>query len=144
MRRILLRILIIIPAIFGMTCKDENDNCHRTITFINNTEKSIYVQWDNEYPDTLSFGTGPSPALNPLTFKVLAKTSSDKPLWNRDCWEINFKDVIISDTLMIYVFDSNILENTDWSDVVHNYLVLRRYDLSLADLKDMGWKITYP
>jgi hypothetical protein len=51
---------------------------------------------------------------------------------------------IPSDTLMIFIFDAEVIETEEWSDVVHSYKVLKRYDLSLADLKRMNWTITYP
>lgn len=35
-------------------------------------------------------------------------------------------------------------EGTLWNEVTENYLVLKRYDLSLNDLQMMDWKMTYP
>lgn len=65
-------------------------------------------------------------------------------LWGRDCIEIAFKDLISSDTLMVYVFDAETLEITPWDTVKANYMVLKRYDLSLEDLKKSDFTITYP
>ncbi|GAB4278070.1 MAG: hypothetical protein Kow0068_01530 [Marinilabiliales bacterium] len=78
--------------------------------------------------------------------KVKSSETNDMALNSRNCWESNFnyETIIPSDTLMVYVFDASILETTSWDPVKANYLVLRRYDLSLQDLKDMSWTITYP
>jgi len=46
--------------------------------------------------------------------------------------------------MMVYVFDAHVIETTAWDSVKANYLVLKRYDLSLDDLKRMNWTITYP
>jgi hypothetical protein len=49
-----------------------------------------------------------------------------------------------TDTLSIYVFDTDTLNTYDWVKVKVGYKVLKRYDLSLDDLKQMNWTITYP
>jgi hypothetical protein len=130
----------------NICCKPEKGDCHKTISFINNSEKAIYVSRDTHYPDTLYFGHFSSPALNSSFNKILGEMSSDRPLQNRDCWEDDFDyDALIpSDTLMVYVFDAQVLESVPWSTVVHDYLVLKRYDLSLSDLVNMNWTIIYP
>jgi hypothetical protein len=48
------------------------------------------------------------------------------------------------DTLSVYIFDAQVLETTPWDTVKANYLVLKRYDLSLDDLNRLNWIITYP
>lgn len=130
----------------GSTCNKEKIDCHKTITIFNNSKKDIYVLCDTQYPDTLYFGHFSSPASDSSKYKVPANSSSDNPLRNRDCWENDFTygDLIASDTLMVYVFDANVVETVDWADVVHYYMVLKRYDLSMEDLKSMNWTITYP
>ena len=45
---------------------------------------------------------------------------------------------------MIYIFDAGVLESTPWSTVVNDYMVLKRFDLSLQNLQKMDWTITYP
>jgi len=47
-------------------------------------------------------------------------------------------------TLMIFILDSQVLKTTPWEKVQQDYLVLKRYDLGLEDLKRMNWTITYP
>lgn len=47
-------------------------------------------------------------------------------------------------TVFVYVFDADIVENTSWGIVARDYLVLKRYDLTLEDLQRLDWKITYP
>jgi hypothetical protein len=48
------------------------------------------------------------------------------------------------DTMSVYVFHTDTLQNVSWEDIRNNYKVLKRYDLSLDDLKRMNWTITYP
>lgn len=46
--------------------------------------------------------------------------------------------------IMYFIYDANTLETVPWDMVVKNYLILKRYDLSLEDLQGMDWTITYP
>ena len=134
-------------VMLGNTCRNGNDDCHKTISFMNNSESAVYVIWESEYPDTLYFGHFSSPALDPLLYKTLAKEQNTLAMsQGRDCWESIFEYgvQIPSDTLMIYVFDAEVIETVPWSTVAHDYMVLKRYDFSLLDLQKMNWTVTYP
>ena len=138
-------IIILVTSLFvNQACGDKDDNCHKVITFINKTGDTLYVTSAYEFPDTMIFKTQPNPLLDPNFTKVLPKESNTQVLWHRGCIELAFKDLIPSDTLMVYIFDSKVLKNTPWETVKANYLILKRYDLSLQDLKNTNWTITYP
>lgn len=137
-------ILMAIMLFFNQACGDKEDECHKTIAFKNTTSKSLYVTSSYEYPDTLSFIGIPNPVLDSSHTKVLPEETNTRVLWGRDCIEIAFKDLIHSDTLMVYVFDAETLETTPWDTVKANYMVLKRYDLSLEDLKQTDFAIIYP
>ena len=127
------------------SCERENDDCHKQIKFANNSDKDVYVQFDGSYPDTTYFGHGPSPANEPGLHKVVANTTSNTVLQDRSCLEYVIRgERVPSDTLMIFVFDALVIDTNDWADVVHFYLVEKRYDLSLGDLVGMNWTINYP
>ena len=137
-------ILIIITLLFNQACGNKDEPCHKTINFINNTEGTLYVTSSYEYPDTMSLRNQPNPILDPNFTKVLPNEKNTKVLWSRDCIESAFKSLIPSDTMMVYIFDAQILETTSWDDVTKNYMVLKRFDLSLLDLTKKDWTITYP
>ena len=48
------------------------------------------------------------------------------------------------DTLSIYVFHPDTLNAYDWLIIRDQYKILKRYDLSLQDLQDHNFIITYP
>ncbi len=98
----------------------------------------------SQYPDTSTFIGIPNPVLDPNFTKVLPKESNAQALWRKDCIELAFKDLIPSDTMMNTFLDAKVLEATPWETVKTNYLILKRYDLSLQDLKNANWTITYP
>lgn len=139
-----MRAISIVLVIFLVSRCDDRKNCHKTIAIVNRTDRDIYVQGQRAYPDTLSMVHTTSPVSNAYYFKVAAHETSDRPLANRDCWESDFGTALLpSDTLMIFIFDADVVENTSWESVTNDYMVLKRYDLSLEDLERMDWMISY-
>ena len=140
-------ILILLSfLLLSNTCNKKTENCHKAITFINNSDKELYVTRSWNYPDTISFAGIPNPALDPNFSKVNSHEKNTRALWGRDCYEVLFGSELYNyqDTLMVFVFDAQVLENTDWETVKQQYLILKRYDLSLEDLRNMDWTIEYP
>ena len=89
----------------------------------------------NAYPDTILPSTEPSlQKVEPN--KHIDLTSSFK-------WENVIQDMPL-DTLSIYFFDADTLETYSWIQVKKENKVLKRFDLSVQDLKDKNWKIHYP
>jgi hypothetical protein len=131
-------IIILLIFIFLSSTCEKDKNLHDLIEFTNNSNYNLFVCADWWYPDTLiNFS---NPALAGDFYKVSAN-SSDDALKIRDTYEGRFEQ---HEKIMIFVFDAQVLENTTWDSVKANYLVLKRYDLTLQDLNDMNWTITYP
>lgn len=128
----------------GSTCNKNDENCHKTITFENHTNKALYVRGSRDYPDTLAIVTDANPLLDTNYSKVEANENNNQVLRIRDCYEYWYKDILPSDTLMVYVFDADVLETTPWETVISDNLILKRYDLSLEDLQNSDWTISYP
>lgn len=144
-KSIRLLLLIILPVILtAESCEDRDDkiigNEDYRFELLNRSDRPIYIDFGYTYPDT-SIGAY-NVANDPVSFKVLS--NQEKSIMVRCCWEGIFSSQITSDTLMVFIFDAQILESTPWDTVEANYLVLKRYDLSLLDLEGMNWTITYP
>lgn len=121
--------------------KDDEDN-HSTITMINNSEKEIYTYFGGSYPDTLQDVGVPSSS-EPSIYKVASHERNATALWMSPSWEIVLCDrrQIPSDTLMVFVYDAELLDSKT-SNVYD--AVIQRYDLSLQDLQQLNWTLTYP
>jgi hypothetical protein len=119
-----------------------NSSCHKDeglkLRVNNKSEKAIYVSWTSAYPDT-SLNHMANPTYNSQINKVGA--NSLQPDYYGDPSKAFFKSI---DTLSVFVFDAQVLENTPWDTVKAKYLVLKRYDLSLDDLIKLNWIIIYP
>ena len=46
--------------------------------------------------------------------------------------------------MSVFIFDSEVLENIEWKEIRDNYMILKRYDLSLEDLQKLDFTLYYP
>jgi len=130
-------VIYICFAYFTICCSCRHENCHRRITMINNSNKSIYYYYGSQYPDTIlpyysQFKSGDN-------YKIEKFSSGDVGF--RSCVEGKFS---IAKTISYILFDAQTIDTTPWDTVRAKYLILKRYDLSLEDLQRMNWTITYP
>lgn len=144
-------LLVTILALGG--CKFGDPDIHNNyIVFRNNTDRDIYIAESWIYPDTVHL-KHIFVLDHPDVYKIAAHHTNEKAL-NHDIscnyfyghgatsmpyYENMFAR--LNDTMMVYVFDAEILENTRRYD---NDAVLQRIYLSLDDLKRMHWVISYP
>ena len=128
----MLSVLIVIGA------KCSNDDELMKLRIKNNSSQTLYESCSTNYPDT-SLNKILSPACNPQIHKIEANT------FQKEHYNSPTEDIFdYNDTLIVFLFNAQILESNPWDSVVKNYMILKRYDLSLQDLQDMDWTITYP
>jgi hypothetical protein len=130
---------IFVINMVSISCNRNTENCHDSISIINNSGNAIYFSESFRYPDTLTLY--PNPSLDPGYFKI--NSNSCKNDITRDCFEDEFTRST-QGIIMFYIYDALTLETTSWDTVKAKYLILKRYDLTLKDIKDMNWSITYP
>lgn len=141
MKKIILFLSIITLLI---SCEASNTaKCHKIITVVNKTNKTIYVDASESYPETDFRKSIGDPLNNSFTTKVEANASSKNVLPSfGNCYEAMYPN-IKSGIMMVFVFDGPTLETQGWDYIKANNLVLKRYDLTLKDLENMNWTITY-
>ncbi|AZA90787.1 Uncharacterised protein [Chryseobacterium nakagawai] len=136
-------ILLLSTMMMLVSCVYSNtENSHQVITFVNKTHKTLYVLSSYEYPDTDVYKQSPDPKLGGYN-KVEANQATQNVLSSKTSYENLYHSLIPSGVMMVYVFDGSTLETKGWDYVKANNLVLKRYDLTLQDLKNMNWVITY-
>lgn len=131
-------------SILLISCNATNTNsCHKIITFVNKTNKTIYVVGSGEYPNIEDYKYNSDPLNNSYDTKVSANEASKNVLpTSGNCHEAIYSN-IKSGIMMVYVFDGPTLETQGWDYIKTNNLVLKRYDLTLKDLESMNWTITF-
>ncbi len=101
----------------------------------NNSALNIAALLSYQYPDT----TVPenNDRLGGLLLGTYRYFDSKKP------WEKVFEE-LPKDTLSIFFFNVDTFSTYDWQVIRKEYKVLERYDLSLQDLQNSNFSVTYP
>lgn len=140
MKRYLIIIMIMLSISLGASQCDKFMEHFYGMSFSNKSSSTVsyfYVKpgGGKLYPDTLL------PDTKPLVINVPSK--EDRPTYLNAKYEDVF-NAIPSDTMSIFVFDHSIYQNTNWTTIKEQYKVLRRYDVSLQDLKKLNFQVAYP
>lgn len=133
MKKRLIFILTLLSCLFliGVACGER----FYIISVKNNSDINIIVCGDYILPDTLLPAT-------PLRYVVVKPKSFGK-----------LEDNVIGDTelkrienekLSIFIIDKQIFENTPWDTIRKYNKILKRYELNLAEYRQMGSLVTYP
>ena len=152
MKKSLLKI-IVVALLFSTvfcSCYDDKPNCHFHIPFKNNADHSIYVYPETKeqylafpsYQDTILQPYYPDPSKDSVNYKIMPKCEDNTPLFKMSCYEYDFGYAY--DTLLVFVFNADTLEMLGWDTVRAYYKVEQRYDLSLEDLQNVGFKLSFP
>lgn len=108
---------------------------HR-ITIKNNTYEDVWYLMSYNYPDTSA------PSNNEYLSLIRSKSAGYED--SKKKWDKVFAEDIQGDKLMIFIFDNEIVENYSWDQIRDNYMVLKRIEVSLQELKDNKYEINYP
>jgi hypothetical protein len=129
--------VLFVCLIFITACGDKNPFVERVylINFKNTTTKSISFFDSRTYPDTTL------PSEKPYFGTCRPNSTSD--IESKQKWEKNISDTP-RDTLSIFIIDTDTIINKPWVEIKNQYKILKRYDLSLQDLQNRNWTITYP
>lgn len=115
------------------------DRYHR-LSATNNSSAEVRVlladeHAEKQYPDTTL------PASKPALQK--ARVGKSCYFDSGTTWEENLKK-LPADTLSVYFIDNAVYENEPWDSVRIHYKILKRLDLSIADLQALDYEVTYP
>ena len=130
----------------AVSCEsEESDNCHTAIIFSNNSLKDVHIRAFNGGGERIPISLEEYRSTALTQYKVISGEQDNRRATDDGyCREENFKSAMFSDTLKFYILDAFVVENTPWEVVARDYLVLKRYDLSLSDLQKLDWRVTYP
>ena len=135
----------LIPLLFILILASCEYDPDRYLTFHNNSEKAIYVEWTLSYPaDSLSelrrirHGLDEWKIIYPKS-KIVLTTGTEKLV----SW---LGEAIRSDYgyLSFTVMDLDTAKEGDYERVKREYDVLARYDLTDEDLESLNFTLVYP
>lgn len=120
------------------SCDIKNNYYDYRLTVLNKSGKTIYAEANASYPDTSlvftvsPFNHNPDKASPGAAIKIVHGGS----------WEEAF-ETNIHQKLIIFVFDAAIADNMPWDTIKKNYMILKRYDLTLQNLDSLNWTVIY-
>jgi len=112
-----------------------------TLTINNNLNKDILFYDSHIFPDTsINIESSFFNEKQKEYAQVKSKSSRNYP----STWIKLFENKPLGYKLIIFFFDKTTVETLPWDTIKKNYMILKRYDLSLEDLERMNWTIKYP
>ncbi len=124
-----------------LACELAMDYAHQ-IDLKNNAEHSIGYYFatggkhGTYYPDSL-------PLSNEYIMYDIRNVLSPGLEQHFPDWKSFFEE-LPQDTLSVFIFHADTLKKYSWEEIRDGYKVLKRYDLSLEDLEETDFTITYP
>jgi hypothetical protein len=130
--------ILALISVCGFACVRFADSKY-PLEIINSSSHTIafYVAasaMEHKYPDT---------ALISKKFEMGKIQPGDSSSWHSSIPFDRLFQELPTDTLSIYLFHPDTLAKYDWNVIRSEYKVLRRFDVSLDDLKRNGYKVTY-
>ena len=135
-------LLLLCPCFFlSISCMRNTEHCHRTVYLNNNTDKPVYFYYNYNYPDTSLYSQ--MPAFNSNNRRIGAY-GREIIYSKRDCVEGMIKRQNPAEVFTVFVFDAALVDSTPWEQVVQNYMVLKRIDYNLDELRNTDFSIDFP
>lgn len=139
---------IIIVSFLFAACHAPKDtpNCHYSIKFKNNTGKVLFI---NSASDTILESYMDPREEYHQDMKVLPHAGNSTVELGRISFIRNGRPMCVEDLykpnekLYVFVYDSIELGNKDWNEVKKSYLVTKRYDFTIDELRKMNFMIDY-
>ncbi len=125
-------VFIVIMSFILMGCPDPDECCDSTITIINNSQGDV-IPWEaySDVDTTISF-------VLPQNAEIILAESELRI-------EGNFINTMQNgSTMRLFLFSRDTVDQVSWERIRDEYLILRRYDLTLEDLESMDWIVEYP
>jgi len=123
-------IIIIVLGNLASTCK-RDPNFRRYFHIKNNSDNPVYYEFSFTFPDTNLANIENKPN---SSYKIDAHKKA----------ELTSGLLAYNDTTLIFIFDAYVVENESWDSIVAQYKILKRYQLTVSDLQNNNWIVTYP
>jgi hypothetical protein len=139
--------LILLFILLNIACNSpkDRDDCHCGIKFKNNTDRVLFIRSSSDtilqnYMDprenSFQHSILPYAGKGNIELGNLRFLRNGSPM----CVETLYKN---DEKIYIFIHDSIALGNKEWNEVRKNYIVTKRYDLTINELKKLNFTIEY-
>lgn len=126
---------LLLISLFIIICSFSCENLFEhayVIDVHNHSNDTTGCYYSSGYPDTSLADS--KPRLQLIEPDYYTRLESKKK------WE----NIASRDTLIIFILNEDTIEKYSWNKIRSDYKILKRYDLSLDDLKNQDWTVNYP
>ncbi len=129
----------IITSFYG--CPDRELEIDSTIEFTNNSDEVIIYYEEFKKPNDTALNSN---SYFPTSQQIeMASIPADDVVFIEGPY-VSLFESLENEVLMIFLFSKDTIDQVPWDRIRDEYLILRRYDLTLEDLEAMNWTIEYP
>ena len=132
-KAIKMKILCFLVVLMLKAC--EAPDVHHYFKINNDANHMISYYVGESYPDTLIVQT------KPVLKTVQSNSSFKESDWGT--WDERYSK-IEGGKISVFIFHTDTLNKYIWKEARDDYMILKRYDLSLEDLEQLDFTITYP
>ena len=140
-------VLCFLPwVLFLGGCERDRGGDPISLIIENNSSNTIVAAMQFNYPDTTLQDYNTIADMNANTIP----SYSEMEFYEFTGWENAISERNPSKTLIVVIYSSDTLDKYTWSDIQKNYNILKRYDLTIEDLrattklKPKRFVVTYP
>jgi len=140
-------LLVFILLVFtNGECLKQGSGRDTRLHILNKSNNNIFFWRSFSYPDT-SLPVNNNISRDTLFdgfYQTIIKPGDSGIVSVASSWDYFLSTQVPSGKIEIFLFDLNVLRTTPWKTIAANYMVLKRYDLTLDSLKNRNWEIDYP
>ena len=135
-------VLVCMGYVIFCGCPGDIDEPDSTIILVNNSNETIFYYLEYRLPGDTSLATIARSEFIPeevMNNSILSNSIDEES----GPWKSIF-DQLPNHLMVIYLFSRDTVEQVPFQAIVDRNLVLRRYELTEADLDSLSWRVEYP
>ena len=133
-------LLIVISILWLSTANScRRDDYHKTIHFINNSSKDVYIYSNSNSNYSDDFWIPGLLVFQASSWKVESNEKNSSGIYSQDCLEYHLS----KKNVVVYVFDAEVLETVSRDTIIKYRMALEIYHPSLEEMEKSVWTIIY-
>jgi len=135
--------LTVLLLVFSLiSCFEDTNPVDATIVIRNNSNIDItYYLKNNKISDTSLYTIGHSLSKDYFVNRII---SARGVLEIPDSYRKSLKKMSKDEVMMVFLFSRDTIEQVLWERIADEYMVLKRFDLTLDSLEKRNWVLEYP
>jgi len=140
--RAVVYLLLSVTIVILTSCFEDINPVDATVVIRNNSNIDIaYYFKNNKISDTSLYTIGHSLSKDYFVNRII---SARGVLEIPDSYRKSLKKMPKDEVMMVFLFSRDTIEQVPWERIADEYMVLKRFDLTLDSLERRNWVLEYP